>query len=123
MQTFGASLGSVCRRNSDNLNPRKPTLVFKEAAELGKRPRVGSASERLVAFLLVSAFANVGQVLNGYALALVLCLLNNLSADSMIDNGSETVKYLNVYRLTQQKATVQFLPETEDFGVFLNHIL
>lgn len=90
MQTLGASLGSVCRRNSDNLNPRKPTLVFKEAAELGKRPRVGSASERLVAFLLVSAFANVGQVLNGYALALVLCLLNNLSADSMIDNGCES---------------------------------
>ena len=64
VQTLGASLGGICRRNSDNLNPRKPTFVFKEAAELGKRPRVGSASESLVALLLVDSLAYVGQILN-----------------------------------------------------------
>lgn len=90
MQTFGTSLGGVRRRYGNDIHTRKFTLVFKETAELGERPRIGSPSECLVALLFVGSFANIGQVLNGYTLILTLCLLDNLSADSMVDNGSES---------------------------------
>lgn len=90
MQTFGTSLGGVRRRYGNDIHTRKFTLVFKETAELGERPRIGSPSECLVALLPVGSFANIGQVLNGYTLILTLCLLDNLSADSMVDNGCES---------------------------------
>lgn len=90
VQTLRASLGGVCWRDSNNLNPRAFALVFKETAELRERPRVYSAPESLVALLFVGSFAYVGQILNGYAFAFALCLLYNLSADSMIDSGSKS---------------------------------
>lgn len=60
MQTFGTSLGGVRRRYGNDIHTRKFTLVFKETAELGERPRIGSPSECLVALLFVGSFANIG---------------------------------------------------------------
>ncbi len=90
MLTFGTSLRGVRRRYGNDIHTRKFTLVFKETAELGERPRIGSPSECLVALLPAGSFANIGQILNGYAFAFALCLLYNLSADSMVDNCSES---------------------------------
>ena len=90
MQTFGTSLGGVRRRYGNDIHTREFTLVFKETAELGERPRIGSSSECLVAFLPVGSFANIGQILNGYAFILAFGLFYNLSADSMVDNGYES---------------------------------
>ena len=73
MQTFGTSLRGVRRRYGNDIHTRKFTLVFKETAELGERPRIGSPSECLVALLPIGSFANIGQVLNGYTLILTLC--------------------------------------------------
>ena len=78
MQTFGTSLGSVRRRYGNYIHTRKFTLVFKETAELGERPRIDSPSECLVALLPVGSFANIGQVLNGYTLILALCPVQRL---------------------------------------------
>lgn len=47
MQTFGTSLGGVRRRYGNDIHTRKFTLVFKETAELGERPRIGSPSTNL----------------------------------------------------------------------------
>lgn len=104
MQTFGTSLGGVRRRYGNDIHTRKFTLVFKETAELGERPRIGSPSECLVALLFVGSFANIGQVLNGYTLILTLCLLDNLSADSMIDNSGKSS--LTSFQPFQQLMTV-----------------
>lgn len=79
VQTLRASLGGVCRRDSNNIHSCKFSFVFKEAAELGEWPRVGSAPKSLIAFLPIGAIADVGQILNGYAFVLALCLLDNLS--------------------------------------------
>lgn len=90
MQTFGASLRGVGRRNSDNFDAREFSLVFKKTAELCERPRIYPPSERLVAFLLVGSLADIGQVLDRYALIPAFSLLYNLFADSMVDNGCES---------------------------------
>ena len=90
MQTFGTSLGGVRRRYGNDIHTREFTLVFKETAELGERPRIDSPSERLVALLPIGSFADIGQVLNGYAFILAFGLFYNVSADSMVDNGYES---------------------------------
>ena len=109
MQTFGTSLRGVRRRYGNYIHTRKFTLVFKETAELGERPRIGSPSECLVALLPIGSFANIGQVLNGYTLILTLCLLDNLSADSMVDN------YLKNIIKQKKRNVAQFLPRLKSW--------
>ena len=84
VETIRTSLACICRRYIYQFNTIKQTLVSKEASKLIKVPFTYSCSKFLT--FLVGRKSNTLQILNGNSFAFGFCKLNNLFANSVIDN-------------------------------------
>ena len=83
MLALVASLRSICRWNDNQLDSGKFALVGKELPKLTEIPRIEFCFKGLVSPF--GCFANVFQVLNGYAGASLSGFGNNILGNGMVD--------------------------------------
>ena len=118
VQTLFAGLTGILRRYGNHLNPCFDSLVLQEESKLVKCPRIGASTLRLVSGLSVGSFTDASQVLNRNKGILRLGLVDDSSADIVVE---PRLKFLFFPRQPfQQLATSTPTASCAFRGFFLN---